>query len=73
MKPGDLVKLVYVQGIVGEDKYWKRCGLKAGDLGIILKFSAGSVEHGIKPLICVTFPPASAQHWIKSENLMKIG
>lgn len=74
MKPGDLVKLVYVQGIVGEDKYWKRWGLKAGDLGIILKFTATEiVEQGVEALVYVTFPLASAQHWIKSENLMKIG
>jgi len=74
VKVGDLVKIVYDQESVGTDRYWKRWGLKAGDLGIVLKFTATEiVEQGVEALVYVTFPLASAQHWIKSENLMKIG
>ena len=62
MKVGDLVKLVYDQESVGTDRYWKRWGLKAGDLGIILKSTAGGFD--------VAFP--SVQRWTSSENLMNM-
>lgn len=70
MKVGDLVKLVYDQESVGTDRYWKRWGLKAGDLGIILKSTAGEMKHSAETLVYVAFP--SVQRWMSSENLMNM-
>jgi len=71
VKVGDLVKIVYDQESVGTDRYWKRWGLKAGDLGIVLKFTATEiVEQGVEALVYVAFP--SVQRWMSSENLMNM-